>query len=122
MADFELGGVTRGRSGSTLPGVAPSNVYTTRDGVEVLIAGNADTLFGRLCQAMDRDDLATDPRFATHQARGSNAEELDAIVGAWTAQLDSEQLEKSSTTTRSRAGACTRRATSPRTRSMRRAR
>ncbi|GAB93010.1 CaiB/BaiF CoA transferase family protein, partial [Gordonia rhizosphera] len=94
MSDFEIGGVTRARSGSTLPGVAPSNVYTARDGVEVLIAANADTVYRRLCQAMGRDDLITDERFATHQARGVNAEELDALISAWATQLDGEQLEK----------------------------
>ncbi len=94
MSDFEIGGVTRARSGSTLPGVAPSNVYTARDGVEVLIAANADTVYRRLCQAMDRDDLITDERFATHQARGVNAEELDALISAWATQLDGEHLEK----------------------------
>lgn len=94
MSDWELGGVTRARSGSTLPGVAPSNVYPARDGVEVLIAANADTVYRRLCQAMGRDDLITDERYATHQARGANAEELDAIIAGWTATLDGEQLEK----------------------------
>ncbi len=54
MVDFEVGGVLRGRSGGTLPGVAPANAYPTRDGSEVLIAGNADTVFTRLCAAMGR--------------------------------------------------------------------
>ncbi|MFW0783409.1 CoA transferase [Gordonia sp. CPCC 206044] len=94
VSDWELGGVARGRSGSTLPGVAPSNVYTASDGVEVLIAANADTVYRRLCQAMDRPDLATDERYATHQARGANATELDGIIAHWAATLDGEQLEK----------------------------
>ncbi len=72
MADYELGGVTRGRSGSVLPGVAPSNVYPTADGGSVLIAGNADSVFERLCVAMGAPELATDERFATHEARGVN--------------------------------------------------
>ncbi len=92
MADYELGGVVRGRSGSVLPGVAPSNVYPTRDGSEVLIAGNADSVYARLCAAMARDDLATDERFATHSARGQNMAELDDIIGAWTASLRSDEL------------------------------
>jgi formyl-CoA transferase/succinyl-CoA--D-citramalate CoA-transferase len=87
MADYELGGVVRTRTGSVLPGVAPSNVYPTADGAEVVVAGNADSVFGRLCAAMGRPDLACDERFATHGARGANAAELDALVGAWTATL-----------------------------------
>jgi formyl-CoA transferase/succinyl-CoA--D-citramalate CoA-transferase len=85
MADFELGGVVRTRSGSVLPGVAPSNVYPTADGAEVVVAANADGVFARLCEAMGRPELASDERFATHGARGDNSEELDGLVGAWTA-------------------------------------
>jgi len=85
MADFELGGVTRTRSGSVLPGVAPSNVYPTGDGAEVVVAANADNVFARLCEAMGRSELATDPRFATHHGRGEHMAELDELVGAWTA-------------------------------------
>ena len=87
LADYELGGVVRGRSGSVLPGVAPSNVYPTADGGEILIAGNADSVFRRLCQAMGEPEMADDARFATHIARGTNMRELDQRVGAWTATL-----------------------------------
>ena len=87
MADFELGGVTRGRSGSVLPGVAPSNVYPTADGSEVLIAANADTVFVRLCAAMGRPELATDERFSGHAARGANMDELDGLISAWTSTM-----------------------------------
>src|SRR4051812_12424644 len=92
MADFELGGVTRSRSGSVLPGVAPSNVYPTADGAEVVIAANADNVFGRLCEAMGHIELATDPRFATHQDRGVNMVELDRLVGAWTATAPCDEI------------------------------
>ena len=85
MADYELGGVVRTRSGSVLPGVAPSNVYPAADGADVVVAANADAVFERLCKAMERSELADDPRFSTHGARGANAEDLDAIIAAWTA-------------------------------------
>jgi formyl-CoA transferase/succinyl-CoA--D-citramalate CoA-transferase len=92
MADYELGGVVRTRSGSVLKGVAPSNVYPTSDGAEVVVAANADTVFARLCSAMGRDELATDERFATHEARGDNMEAIDAIVGAWTVTMTCDSL------------------------------
>jgi formyl-CoA transferase/succinyl-CoA--D-citramalate CoA-transferase len=92
MADFELAGVTRTRSGSVLPGVAPSNVYPTADGAEVVVAANADNVFARLCTAMGRPELATDPRFATHRGRGDNMTELDELVGAWTATAPCDEL------------------------------
>jgi crotonobetainyl-CoA:carnitine CoA-transferase CaiB-like acyl-CoA transferase len=92
MVDFEVADVLRGRSGGTLPGVAPANAYPTSDGSEVLIAGNADTVFSRLCDAMSRPDLATDDRYRTHVARGEHERELDALVGAWTSTLQSDDL------------------------------
>lgn len=92
MVDFDVADVIRGRSGGTLPGVAPANAYPTSDGSEVLIAGNADTVFGRLCDAMGRSELATDARYATHVARGENERELDDLVGAWTVTMQSDEL------------------------------
>src|SRR5699024_8207581 len=92
MADAEVAGVVRQRSGGTLPGVAPANAYPTADGSEVLLAGNADALFGRLCRAMGRPELAEDPRYREHAARGVNSEELDAFVAEWTSTVDYEDL------------------------------
>lgn len=92
MADYELGGVVRSRSGSVLPGVAPSNVYPTSEGSDVLIAANADTVFARLCVAMGRPELAADPRFATHAARGEHMAELDALIAEWTASMPADTV------------------------------
>jgi formyl-CoA transferase/succinyl-CoA--D-citramalate CoA-transferase len=92
VADFELGGVTRGRTGGFLRGVAPSNAYPTSDGRDVVIAANADAVFTRLAAAMRRPELASDPRYATHRARGERQEELDAEVAHWTSTLDAATL------------------------------
>ncbi len=92
MADYEVGGVLRHRSGGTLPGVAPANAYPTADGSEVLVAGNADTVFRRLCQAMGRPELVDDDRFCDHQARGDHAGELDGLVADWTRTMPSDEL------------------------------
>ncbi|HEX2381195.1 MAG TPA: CaiB/BaiF CoA-transferase family protein [Acidimicrobiales bacterium] len=92
MADYELGGVVRTRSGSVLPGVAPSNVYSTSDGADVVIAANADSVFSRLCKAMGDPELADDVRFARHGARGENMDEIDRIIGAWSATLPCDEL------------------------------
>lgn len=92
MADAEVAGVVRHRSGGTLPGVAPANAYPTADGSEVLIAGNADGVFRRLCQAMGRPALADDDRFCDHTARGTHAGELDGLVADWTRTVRSDDL------------------------------
>jgi crotonobetainyl-CoA:carnitine CoA-transferase CaiB-like acyl-CoA transferase len=92
MADFAVEGVVRQRSGGTLPGVAPSNAYPTADGSEVLIAANADAIFARLCESMERLELADDERYATHGARGANERELDGIVAGWTRTKSADEL------------------------------
>ena len=92
MVDLDVAGVLRNRSGGTLPGVAPSNAYPTRDGSEVLIAANADNIFARLCDAMGRADLAADDRYATHIPRGRHERELDEIIAEWTRTLDADAL------------------------------
>jgi formyl-CoA transferase/succinyl-CoA--D-citramalate CoA-transferase len=92
MADHEVAGVTRGRTGSVLPGVAPSNVYPAADGAEVVIAANADSVFARLCDAMGQPGLAADERYADHAARGRNMAELDERIAAWTRTLPAADL------------------------------
>ncbi|MFZ5668424.1 MAG: CaiB/BaiF CoA transferase family protein [Pseudomonadota bacterium] len=92
VTEYALTGYVRERSGSVLPGIAPSNAYPTRDGALVVIGANQDTLFRRLCQAMGRPELADDPRYAGHAARGENQAALDALIGAWTATLDAAPL------------------------------
>lgn len=94
LADHEIAGVTRTRTGSTLPGIAPSNAYPTADGKDVVVAANADALFRRLATAMEAEALAVDPRFADHRARGEHQVELDALVAGWTATLPAGELEK----------------------------
>ena len=92
ITEYGLTGYVRERSGSVLPGIAPSNAYPTRDGALVVIGANQDTLFKRLCEAMGRPELSEDPRYAGHAARGENQTGLDALIGSWTATLDADAL------------------------------
>lgn len=85
IPDYDVGGVVRGPSGTRLEGIAPSNIYRSADGSWVVIAANQDSVFARLCQAMDQPALAADPRFVDHGARGRHQDELDEIIGAWAA-------------------------------------
>jgi formyl-CoA transferase len=93
ITEYDITGYVRERSGSVLPGIAPSNVYPTSDGM-ILIGGNGDTVFARLCQAMGREDLAKDPKFVDHASRGVNQTELDEIIAAWSAGFTLEALLK----------------------------
>ena len=92
VTEYDLTGYVRERSGSILPGIAPSNAYPCADGDMAVIGGNGDTVFVRLCAAMNREDLAADPRFATHAARGERQGELDEIISAWTSALALDDL------------------------------
>ena len=87
-----INGHARRRTGSILPGIAPSNVYPCSDG-EYLIGANGDAIFARLAEAMGQPELARDERYATHIARGANQTALDALIGEWTRSLTVEQLE-----------------------------
>jgi len=93
IPEYAITGYVRPRTGSILPNVSPANAYPTRDGKEHLISGNQDTVWRRLAEAMGRAELGTDERYATHNARGVNQAELDALIGEWTLTLTAAELE-----------------------------
>ena len=94
IPDYDAAGVVRGPSGTRLEGIAPSNLYRASDGLWVIIAANQDTVFRRLCAAMGRPELADDDRFANHSARGTNQDEIDAIIGEWAAEHTADQIRE----------------------------
>ncbi len=84
IPEYSAFGAVREAAGSALPGIAPSNAYRCRDGY-VLVAGNGDSIFKRLMQAIGRDDLKDDPTLADNAGRVARVAELDAAIGVWTA-------------------------------------
>jgi crotonobetainyl-CoA:carnitine CoA-transferase CaiB-like acyl-CoA transferase len=84
IPEYSLQGVVRGRTGSSLPGISPSNTYLCGDGGYVIIAANGDALFQRLMGAIGRMDLAKDPALAHNDGRAARNEELDHAIGEWT--------------------------------------
>ena len=91
VTEYDITGYIRERSGSVLPGIAPSNVYPTRDGM-ILIGGNGDTVFARLCEAMGEPALKDDARYVSHASRGVNQTALDDHIGAWSKGYTSADL------------------------------
>ena len=83
VPEFDHAGVVRERTGGALPGIVPSNTYTTRDGENIVIAGNGDAIFKRLMLAMGRIDLAGDVQLARNDGRVQRTEEIDAAIQAW---------------------------------------
>ena len=92
VTEYGLTGYTRERSGSILPGLAPSNIYPCAEGEMILIGANGDRVFERLTAAMARPELNVDPRFSTHQARGEHQGLLDSIIAEWTAARTLDDL------------------------------
>lgn len=92
IPEYALAGYTRGRTGSILPGIAPSNIYPTSDGDYVLIAGNADTVFGRLAEAVGHPEWAAEEKYATHHARGERQAELDEMLTEWTRERTADVI------------------------------
>ncbi|WP_298164373.1 CoA transferase [Novosphingobium sp.] len=83
VPEYDRMGLIRERSGSILKGIAPSNVYSCKDG-EFMIGANKDSLWKRLATVMGQPELGDDPRFATHLARGANQTEIDNLINDWT--------------------------------------
>jgi formyl-CoA transferase len=94
VPEYDRLGIVRGPGGTGLKGVAPSNIFKSRDDKWVVIAANADTVFGRLCEAMGQAELADDPRFSTHLARGDNQEEIEGIVAEWAGARDAAEIDE----------------------------
>lgn len=92
VPEYAHQGVIRERSGSILPGIAPSNVYICKDG-EYMIGANKDSLWQRLAEAMGRPELGSDERYATHLARGQNQLELDELINSWTRTLTVDEVD-----------------------------
>jgi formyl-CoA transferase len=83
VTEYDKTGFIRERTGAILPRIAPSNIYATLDGL-VLIAANQDAVFVRLAEVMGQPELARDPKYSSHGARGANQQQLDALIERWT--------------------------------------
>ncbi|WP_039784184.1 CaiB/BaiF CoA transferase family protein [Herbaspirillum huttiense] len=83
VPEFDFAGVVRERTGGALPGIVPSNTYTTGEGMNIVIAGNGDAIFKRLMSAIGRDDMANDPGLARNDGRVPRTEEIDAAIQQW---------------------------------------
>jgi crotonobetainyl-CoA:carnitine CoA-transferase CaiB-like acyl-CoA transferase len=84
-------GTVPGRDGSAFPQIAPYQVFATRDGELMIVAGN-DKLFGALCEVLGVPGLAADSRFLTNPDRVLNRAELVALLEERTRQRATEEL------------------------------
>ena len=92
VPEFDVAGFVRERTGNVMPGITPSNTHTTRDGRHIIIGGNGDAIFKRLMRAIGRPDLADDASLADNAGRDARADELYAVIGAWVAAHDGDDV------------------------------
>jgi formyl-CoA transferase len=92
LPEYDAFGAVRGPAGSALPGIAPTNAYRCRDEGYALIAGNGDSIYKRLMEAIGRPDLGADPALADNAGRVRRVDEIDAAIGDWTAQRSVEEV------------------------------
>ena len=92
IPEYTVSNYIRKRSGSILPSIAPSNIYNCKNG-SIVIGANQDTVFKRLCQAMDQPELAEDKRFSDHVSRGENQNTLDGLIDEWCSTRDVDDVE-----------------------------
>lgn len=92
VPEYSGAGVVREPSGSTVTGIAPTNTYRCRDDKYIIIGANADSIFQRLMRAMNRPDMADDPRFKDNGGRVSHEVEIDHAISNWTASLAASEI------------------------------
>ncbi|WP_429918587.1 CaiB/BaiF CoA transferase family protein [Lederbergia citrisecunda] len=94
LPEYDLTGLVRERTGSTLPGIAPSNTYKCADEKHIVIGGNGDRIFQRLMTAIGREDMANDPLYASNQGRADHAEFIDSVIEDWTLQHSMDEVRR----------------------------
>jgi crotonobetainyl-CoA:carnitine CoA-transferase CaiB-like acyl-CoA transferase len=93
IAGYDRLGVIREREGNRLANSAPLDNYPTADDRYVCIVAGSDANFQRLCKAMERPDLADDPRFARLADRAEHGDLINGIVAQWTKSLPATEIE-----------------------------
>jgi crotonobetainyl-CoA:carnitine CoA-transferase CaiB-like acyl-CoA transferase len=92
VVNYDQLGLIQERNGSRLPFTAPRNTYRAKDGKWVSIAGSAQSIFERICKALELPDLAKDPRFSDNRARLTNAVELDVELQKAIGRFNQDEL------------------------------
>jgi formyl-CoA transferase len=92
LPEYSKFGVVRQPSGASMPGIVPTNAYLCQDGKYALIAGNGDSIYKRLMDAIGRSDLASDPNLVNNVGRAAHAELIDDAISAYTKEHSLESV------------------------------
>ena len=77
--NYLMSGRTPRRQGNRHPNIMPQDVFRCRDGDVVIAVGN-DGQFAKMCQAVGRPDVGSDPRFARNSDRVRHKDELMPLI------------------------------------------
>jgi formyl-CoA transferase len=94
ITPYQRLGLIRERSGNQLGASVPAGVYDTADGKMMVLTTSTDRTFRRLAALMEREDMISDPRYATNRARVERRAEVDAIVGDWFGSRGAKEIQR----------------------------
>ena len=92
VTEYDQLGIIAKRVGNRSPRGVPRNAYKTSDGRWVALSANAPNIAARLFRAIGREDMNTDPRSATADARLAHGDEVDGIVSHWIARHSLQEV------------------------------
>jgi crotonobetainyl-CoA:carnitine CoA-transferase CaiB-like acyl-CoA transferase len=93
VMDYTMNGRLWSQMGNDHWWLAPHNVYRSRgEDAWVTIAVRSEREWRALCEAMRREDLAADERFADMASRHANRRALDAVIAEWTRDRDAHWI------------------------------
>jgi crotonobetainyl-CoA:carnitine CoA-transferase CaiB-like acyl-CoA transferase len=81
ITGFHATGKPAGPSGGGHPQIVPYQVFAAQDGY-LIVACLTEGFWRNLCRVLDREDLASDPRFVTNKVRTVHRDELVPILAA----------------------------------------
>jgi len=91
---YEQLGMVHKRAGNRVTHVAPSSTFKTQDEHYVTLAASTQSIWLRLCRAMELEDLISNPKFLDNSNRLKHSEEINGIVAAWIAERTREEVEE----------------------------
>src|SRR5699024_3344315 len=84
VPEYDRKDIIRERTGSTLPGITPSNSYVCKDGEYIVVGAYGDSIFKRLMLLIGEEEIANDEKYSNNEKRSLHAEYLDGLISDWT--------------------------------------
>lgn len=85
-------GTVRGREGTKTLNAVPHGHYEAKDGKWLSIACTSDVMFARLCQMMERQELAEADALGLVANRLQKFDEVDALVGEYIKSFERDEF------------------------------